>query len=516
MKKSFSFLFAILFSFSMFAQTQWISKTSGTTGAIWGIDWVSATVVWISADNGDVKRSTDGGNTWTAAGNAGNGAYGIAAISDQIAVVATGPSSGDGKIMRTTNGGTTWTQVYTATGAWFNFIDNISSTVLWALSDPIGGNFHIVKSTDGGVTWVLAPNLPPQPATNVFGANNSFYRIGNTCWFGTGGNTGATAGNRVYKSVNGADGPWTFGTTTVQFPGSIAFSSTSGTGFAGFWSNATTYNKTTDGGATWTAQTSTYQTNGLDYVPGTSWCWAATSAGIYMTTNNGTTWTANTGATGTIYSVKFYNNSDVGLAGGTSGALYKSNLPPVPVEFTSFTAAQIGNVVNLNWATATEINNYGFEIQRSLDKGDFITVGFKNGNGTTTQPQQYQFSDNINDINATSISYRLKQIDFGGRFEYSKVVNIDNIAPTSLSLSQNFPNPFNPSTAITFSVPSDQFVSLKVYNSLGQEVSTLVNNVVKAGTHTVNFNGADLMSGIYYYTFKAGSFVQTNKMSLLK
>ena len=83
------------------------------------------------------------------------------------------------------------------------FVDNVSSTLLWALSDPIGGNFHIVKSTDGGATWALAPNLPAAPATNVFGANSSFYRIGNTCWWGTGGSRVLLWLIRVYKSTNG-------------------------------------------------------------------------------------------------------------------------------------------------------------------------------------------------------------------------------------------------------------------------------------------------------------------------
>ncbi len=520
MKKLYSFLFILTFSVSLFAQ-QWVAKTSGTTGAIWGIDWVNASVVWISADNGDVKRSTDGGNTWLAAGNVGqDGAYGIAALSDQIAVVATGPGSGNGNIYRTTNGGTNWTTVYTGpSGCWFNFIDNVSSTLLWALSDPIGGNFHILKSTDAGVTWALASNLPTQPATNVFGANDSYYRIGNTAWFGTGGSS-ATLANRVYKTSTVPDGPWTYGTTSAQYPGSIAFTSTTGVGFAGFWSNTTTYDKSTDGGATWTAQTSPMgNVEGLDYILGTTYCWAATSTGIFNTSNNGTSWTQNTVPTGvtTMYAVKFFGDCNVGLAGGPSGVLLKSTLSPIiPVELTSFTAMQVGNTVNLSWSTATEVNNSGFEVQRNIDNSGWVTVGFKNGFGTTSEPKQYNFSDNIEGLNSTVISYRLKQVDFGGTFKFSDVVNVNTFVPVEMNLSQNYPNPFNPSTTITFSVPNDQFVSLKVYNSLGQEVSTLVNGMVKAGTHNVNFNGINLMSGIYYYTLKAGDFVQTNKMSLMK
>ncbi len=190
----------------------------------------------------------------------------------------------------------------------------------------------------------------------------------------------------------------------------------------------------------------------------------------------------------------------------------------VPVELTSFTGNCVNGIVQLKWQTATELNNYGFEIEKLFvdnSTSSWINLGFVKGNGTTIEPKEYIFIDNS--FNQTgNYKYRLKQIDIDGKYKYSPEIEISVTAPKEFLLMPNYPNPFNPSTTITFSVPNDQFVSLKVYNSLGQEVSTLVNGMVKAGTHNVNFNGINLMSGIYYYTLKAGDFVQTNKMSLVK
>jgi hypothetical protein len=138
------------------------------------------------------------------------------------------------------------------------------------------------------------------------------------------------------------------------------------------------------------------------------------------------------------------------------------------------------------------------------------------GKGTTTEPQEYSYNDNINGISATEIQYRLKQVDFNGQFTYSDVVIVDNIAPLEFRLDQNYPNPFNPSTIIKYSLPSAQFVTLKVFDILGNEVIVLVNNREAAGNYQVEFNAEALPSGVYYYTLVTESFIQTKKMILLK
>lgn len=212
-------------------------------------------------------------------------------------------------------------------------------------------------------------------------------------------------------------------------------------------------------------------------------------------------------------------NSNLGFAGG-GGGIFLKYTGIVPVEFTTFTATSLSGKVVLNWNTATETNNSGFEIERKINnQGSWATVGFKKGNGTTTEPQHYSYTDEINGINATSITYRLKQVDFNGTSQYSNEVLVDNIVPVQYSLSQNYPNPFNPTTEIDYALPYNSLVSLKVYNSLGQEISTLVNETKQAGSYKVSFNAAGLPSGVYYYILRAGNnneFVKTNKMILLK
>ena len=186
----------------------------------------------------------------------------------------------------------------------------------------------------------------------------------------------------------------------------------------------------------------------------------------------------------------------------------------VPVELTSFNAASLGNEVTLNWSTASELNNFGFEVQRSTEGEEFVTVGFVTGHGTTTETRSYRFVD----VNLTTgtYSYRLKQIDFGGAFQYSDVVNVNVTAPVQFELSQNYPNPFNPSTTINFSIPQSSNVTLRVFNTLGQEVKTLINQYMVTGAHSIKFDASDLNSGIYFYKLEVGQFAEVRKMMLVK
>ncbi|NWG28696.1 MAG: T9SS type A sorting domain-containing protein [Ignavibacteriaceae bacterium] len=203
----------------------------------------------------------------------------------------------------------------------------------------------------------------------------------------------------------------------------------------------------------------------------------------------------------------------------------------IPVELISFTAVPIENTVQLNWQTATETNNKGFEIERLQDckikkLQDWETVGYIPGNGTTTELQYYSFSDK--NIRPGFYQYRLKQIDFDGSFNYSDVVEVEVEALMEFSLEQNFPNPFNPSTKIKYVISnvetrhasSLQMVTLKVYDILGNEIATLVNEEKPVGSYEVEFNTSsgigNLVSGIYFYQLISGNNVQTRKMILLK
>jgi len=118
----------------------------------------------------------------------------------------------------------------------------------------------------------------------------------------------------------------------------------------------------------------------------------------------------------------------------------------LPVELTSFTAKVSGGKVQLDWTTATEINNSGFDIERSFDGSTFTSVGFVKGNGTTTEPREYSFIDKFEFKATQSIYYRLKQFDYDGSVNYSNIISVVVEMPLEYSLDQNYPNPFNPST----------------------------------------------------------------------
>jgi len=189
----------------------------------------------------------------------------------------------------------------------------------------------------------------------------------------------------------------------------------------------------------------------------------------------------------------------------------------VPVELSSFNVNAIGKGIKLTWQTKTEINNYGFDIERYVQGTEhqvWEKIGFVNGNGNSNSPKNYSFVDNK--VAAGKYSYRLKQFDNDGQFEYSPIVEIENKVLSQFSLAQNYPNPFNPTTKIGYSIPEANFVKITVYNLIGEKVAILVNEEKDAGYHNVEFNASNLNSGVYLYRIEAGSYTQTLKMTLLK
>ena len=184
---------------------------------------------------------------------------------------------------------------------------------------------------------------------------------------------------------------------------------------------------------------------------------------------------------------------------------------------SSFTSSVGGRNVLLDWSTATELNNARFEIERSVNN-QWTKIGEVAGNGTTTSPRSYSYFDK--GLNTGSYTYRLKQIDYNGSFEYHNLSNEVVIGvPNQFELIQNYPNPFNPSTKIDYSIPFDGKVSLTIFDAMGKEVSKLVNYTQPAGYYTIDFNASEFASGIYYYRIDLNgqsNFTDTKKMLLLK
>ena len=210
----------------------------------------------------------------------------------------------------------------------------------------------------------------------------------------------------------------------------------------------------------------------------------------------------------------------------------------MPVELVSFAGTVIEEGVLLNWQTAMEVNNYGFEVQKSEDRSqnsEWVKVGFVQGNGTTNSPKSYSFTDPLNltyNPNLNHLDYRLKQIDNDGTVNYSKIVTVDISTITSVddeiqytfALEQNYPNPFNPSTTINFTIPTigdayhaSQQTKLIVYDILGREIATLVNQKLQPGNHEVNFDASKLSSGMYFYKIDIGEdYNSIKKMLMIK
>ncbi len=226
---------------------------------------------------------------------------------------------------------------------------------------------------------------------------------------------------------------------------------------------------------------------------------------------------------GKILAVGYYKNyiklgSDSLKSGGNEDIfLSQIGNNVVPVELSSFAANfQNGNVV-LNWLTATEKNNYGFDIERSENKVSFSKIGFIKGSGTTTEQMKYSFFDN--NLTSAKYYYRLKQIDLDGSYLYSNIIEVNTEIPLKFELFQNYPNPFNPETKISFTLPDDAKVVLSLYNVLGELVVTLLNADLSAGRHTLDFNASNYVSGVLFYklssTQKNGNTISSIKKMII-
>jgi hypothetical protein len=204
------------------------------------------------------------------------------------------------------------------------------------------------------------------------------------------------------------------------------------------------------------------------------------------------------------------------VGGNTTPIRIELTDAPLPVELISFSAIVDQNVIKLIWKTSSELNNRGFEVERKNGERNWIIIGFVNGRGTTSLLNEYSFIDN--NLAEKIYSYRLKQVNIDGSYKYSSIVNVNLAQPNKYQLEQNYPNPFNPSTIISYQLSSNSLVTIKIYNALGNEIATLVNENQIAGSYSIAFsaNQLQLASGTYFYELRAGDFVSVKKMLLMK
>jgi hypothetical protein len=213
---------------------------------------------------------------------------------------------------------------------------------------------------------------------------------------------------------------------------------------------------------------------------------------------------------------------------GNISVLRNMTYAQLPVELVSFTATAHRLNAELKWKTATELNNYGFEIEKKRMKDGtgrmkdevgimkWEKIGFVEGSGTTNAPNEYSFTDKH--LSSGTYSYRLKQIDRDGKFSYSQEVEVTiNNVPAIFALEQNYPNPFNPTTTIGFTLQKSGHTTLKVYDAIGREVAVLVNEPLEAGVyHQTRFDARQFAGGVYFIRLSAADRSQIRKMVLLK
>ena len=490
--------------FTISGELCWEVKQNVYNSVLRNVYYSDASTCWAVGFNGLIK-TTDKGETWTS-DLEGYGLLDIYFLNSNVGWVV-GLS---GTIFKTTDGGSDWEALDNEFNFHFEkvyFADENNGYIV--------GNNYFLKTNDGGVSWTSK-----QPTDHIL--QTMFFINKDTGWIA--GNEGVIlkttdAGSTwVYQQMNGTE----YGTLTSLF---FIDDNTGWASGSGLDVNGGVILKTTDGGINWNLQHSGY--NRFIYsvfFTNSSSGWAAGDEGIMFSTHNGgSDWELQgSGTFADLYSVNIESHQN-GLSVGNDGTILKyikdSNSAILPVELESFSVISKGSNIELNWITATEVNNKGFEIERKTDN-TWKTIGFVSGKGTTTNTNKYYFTDDLKNISGNgSFAYRLKQVDYDGTYKYSNEVAVQvNSNPVEYSLLQNYPNPFNPSTVIKYSVKENTHVILKIFDMLGREVSTLLDEEKPAGTYTINFNaaGAGLSSGTYFYTIKAGNFVKTKKMLLLK
>ena len=454
--------------------------------------------------------SSNGGDNWTTVS--------LATMDDDLRSIKmidenTGYTVGsNGSIWKTTNGGYNWSLYSGATTIQaFNAVDFYNAQFGMAA----GNDGELWKTTDGGITWTSLTGIVPYDYFNGVDM--------------VGPNTALVLGSSIYKTTDGGATWETIMPTLPDSPPSKLrmYNESVGvivgpTGFFGF--NSFVF-KTTDGGSTWNSMNFNYPTTDklydVEFRTADDIVVVGNAGSVFHTSDNGSTWQqfnvglANFSFGGQVLAVAFSGPNEVIVAGANAQIIKIELANVVPVELVSFVCEVNIPNVKLHWITASELNNQGFEVERKTAESNiWQTVGHLPGRGTTTNATDYYFNDE--NLVSGVYNYRIKQIDFNGRFEYSEVITADVSKPTDFALEQNYPNPFNPTTNISYSIPQNSFVTLKVYDVLGNEFATLVNENQEAGNYQVTFNASTLSNGVYFYRLQANDFDITKKMIFMK
>ncbi len=428
----------------------------------------------------------------------------------------------NGGLFRTTNSGSSWGQATSGI--------NTSENVTWVapiIEHPtISGTFFVArqrvyKSTNNGGSWTaISGNVNGSSAVREMAISTSNPAI-----------LYATTGSLIFLST---DGGTTWANKNNGLPGRTITSvyihpsdeNIAVITYSGFGTDKVY--KTTDQGTSWFSIHGNLPDSPVndvviytDDIINPNTYFVATDVGVFLTQDNGASWVElQNGLPNTVILHLDYSPSNQMLRAGTHGrGVFEAFIDlTIPVELYSFTAKTGRNSVTLNWITATETNNQGFEIERKFKNQEWQIIGFIEGNGTTTRQQVYNYTDDYSLLPYEgTVLYRLKQIDFDGSFDYSEQIAVDvNLIPNEISISQNYPNPFNPTTTIEYTLPNESIVKISVYNSIGEVIEKLVSGVQNAGKHKVVWNAKGNPTGIYFYSFSVSEIGGSENYSEMK
>jgi len=490
---------------------QWFHQNSGTTANLGSVFFIDANIGWACGTGGKIIKTTNGGLDWF--DQISNTTVWLNTI--QFIDASNGWACGSNQILKTTDGGLIWSVQNFPSSTNIYAIQFVNTNIGWVTSH-FADSGYIHKSIDGGVTWTIQHQ-----------AQYEYYESMHFIDENTGWVTFCSGSSGVLKTTDGGNFWTQYNANFSCSPMDIWFVNN----LTGWVSHNTLgsygISKSTDGGITWFIQIQesakfihsiNFPNSNIGYAVG----WQMyippnpDQEFIMKTSDGGSNWFEQSRGVGVLNSI-FFVSDQLGWAVGNNGKILYTPNGGLPVELINFTADIIDNDVILNWTTATEANNLGFEVEKKIS--NWQKIAFVKGHGTTTEPQFYSFIDES--VAPGNYQYRLKQIDYDGSFEYSGIVEVEVGLPTEFSLEQNYPNPFNPSTMIRYEIPGqarndNMLVVLKVYDVLGNEIATLVNEEKPSGTYEVEFYGTGLTSGIYFYQLKADSYINTKKMIIIK
>ncbi len=532
-------------------------------------------------NDGGIYKTTNGGTSWTSLNNGLDITQFYGGAVYPSGNIFYGGAQDNGHLLYST--GTSWNMVVGGDGG-YAAIDQSNSNIAYEEYT----NLQMSKTTDGGSIWFtsttgltdagnssaslfIAPfSLDPENSSILIAGSNRIWVTFNKASTWTDSSTVLSTSNKVsavtivnttspYLGFAGTTDGKIFKCTNITgSPSSETWTDITPTGnngayvrrivvdlsnkqhiyacYSGYNNDGVTPSRhiyySSDQGTTWTDDS-----GDLPDVPvhslvidsqNSQVLYIGTETGVYQSTNGGTNWVhTGTGMASYVPVDELVRQTGTNmLFAFTHGRSAFETATPLPVELSTFTYSVNEGTVELFWKTATEVNNYGFEVERkaitnnqtnvnqSQSDDGWSQIGFVKGNQTTTTPTQYSFVD-PNPTGGNKFFYRIKQIDNNGTYKYSNQIEVQ-LSISKFALQQNFPNPFNPTTTIRYSIPQNSFVNIKVYDIAGKEVATLANDMETQGNHSIEFNASNLASGIYFYRIQCGNFSDTKKLILLK